>query len=211
MSCSRRGTGMRVQLRIRQMGRVQLFMPNTRPGQPSRGILPGQGAVALFSEKRTIYHAPADLMMRYWVGEAAPELDHLRADAACGGGTSSSKYSAIRRQGCLSGPSRSVPGCGHWLAFVNRRAARGSGTRTRCCVVTSAGCGRNRVTGTGLISSCGGAGPGSSRDAGNVAGLASEAGGRDYRPASPQPISAPSRTTANPCWAAWPANTLPAA
>jgi hypothetical protein len=54
--------------------------------------LPAQGVVALFPEKRTIYHAPADLMVRHWVGEAAPELDHLRADAACGGATSSGKY-----------------------------------------------------------------------------------------------------------------------
>jgi hypothetical protein len=33
-------------------------------------------------------------MMRHQVGEVAPELDHLRADAACGGATSSRKYSA---------------------------------------------------------------------------------------------------------------------
>jgi hypothetical protein len=39
--------------------------------------------VALFPEKRTIFSGPADLMMRHWGGEAAPELDHLRADAAC--------------------------------------------------------------------------------------------------------------------------------
>ena len=69
------------------------------------------------------------------------------------------------------------------------------------------------MTGPGLISSCGALGQVLPVDAGKVAGLASEARGRDvrYRPASPHPISAPSRTTANPCWAAWPANTLLAA
>ena len=41
-----------------------------------------------------IYLGPADLMMRHWLGEATPELDHLRADAACGGATSSREYSA---------------------------------------------------------------------------------------------------------------------
>jgi hypothetical protein len=49
--------------------------------------------VDLFPEKRTIYRDPADLMMRHWVAEAAQELDHLHADAAWGGATSSRKYS----------------------------------------------------------------------------------------------------------------------
>jgi hypothetical protein len=35
-------------------------------------------------------------MMRHQVGEVAPELDYMRADAACGGTTSSRKYSTIR-------------------------------------------------------------------------------------------------------------------
>ena len=71
-------------------------IPDTCPAQPTARRLPAQGVVALFPEKRAIYHAPADLMMRHWVGEAAPELDHLRADAACSGATSSNKYSAGR-------------------------------------------------------------------------------------------------------------------
>ena len=57
--------------------------------------MPSQSVVALFPEKRTIYREPADLMMRHWVAEAAPELDHLHADAAWGGATSS--HMNIRR------------------------------------------------------------------------------------------------------------------
>ena len=34
--------------------------------------------------------------MRHWVAEAAPELDHLHADAAWDGATSSRKYSICR-------------------------------------------------------------------------------------------------------------------
>jgi hypothetical protein len=54
--------------------------------------LPAQGVVALFSEKRTIYRDAANLMMRHWVAQAAPELDYRHADAAWVGATSSRKY-----------------------------------------------------------------------------------------------------------------------
>jgi hypothetical protein len=40
------------------------------------------GRIARFPYKRTIYRDPADLMMRHRVAEAAPEVDHLHADAA---------------------------------------------------------------------------------------------------------------------------------
>jgi hypothetical protein len=62
---------------------------------PLRCIARGQGRVALFPEKRKTFSGPADLMMRHWGGEAGPELDHLRADAACDGATSCREYSAI--------------------------------------------------------------------------------------------------------------------
>ena len=61
---------------------------------PRQRTAPGQGGGDRFAYKRTIYRDPADLMMRHWVAEAAPELDHLHADAAWGGATSSRKYSA---------------------------------------------------------------------------------------------------------------------
>ena len=37
--------------------------------------------IALFPEKRIIRHGRADWMMRHPVGEATPELEHLRSDA----------------------------------------------------------------------------------------------------------------------------------
>src|SRR5208283_5993105 len=85
---------------------------------------------ALFPEKRTIYHAPADLMMRHWVGEAAPELDHPHADAACSGATSSSKYSICAY---WLAPSSAMPPCeamlwGCW-APAGSASARGSAYR----------------------------------------------------------------------------------
>ena len=45
----------------------------------SRRVVAVQAEVARFSYKRTIYRDPADLM-RQWVAEGAPELDHLHAD-----------------------------------------------------------------------------------------------------------------------------------
>jgi len=44
--------------------------------------LPAQGVVVLFPEKRMIRHSPAYWMMRHLVGEATPELEHLREGAA---------------------------------------------------------------------------------------------------------------------------------
>jgi hypothetical protein len=37
-------------------------------------------------------------MMRHLGGEAAPELEHLRTDAACGGPSANRKYSAAWRR-----------------------------------------------------------------------------------------------------------------
>jgi hypothetical protein len=51
----------------------------------SRRVVTVQAEIARFSYKRTIYRDPADLMMRHRAAEAAPELDHLHADAAWGG------------------------------------------------------------------------------------------------------------------------------
>jgi hypothetical protein len=45
------------------------------------GVLPAQCGVALFPEKRMIRHRPAYLI-RHPIGEATPELEHLRAGAA---------------------------------------------------------------------------------------------------------------------------------
>jgi hypothetical protein len=42
-----------------------------------------------------IRHSPADWMMRRLVGEATPELEHLREDAALCGPSVSRKYSAF--------------------------------------------------------------------------------------------------------------------
>jgi hypothetical protein len=41
-----------------------------------------RAVVALFPEKQMISHRRADWMMRHPVGEATPELEHLRSDAA---------------------------------------------------------------------------------------------------------------------------------
>jgi hypothetical protein len=57
-------------------------MPNTRQVGSQRGVFPAQGAVALFPEKRMTRHSPADWMMRRLVGEATPELEHLRVGKA---------------------------------------------------------------------------------------------------------------------------------
>jgi hypothetical protein len=54
-----------------------------------------QGMVALFPERRITHQSLADLMMHHIVSKATPELEHLRADAACGGPSVSRKYSAI--------------------------------------------------------------------------------------------------------------------
>jgi len=95
-----------------RLGLSALSRPIRAQVSPPRAVFPAQGVVAQSPEKRTIYHAPADLMMRHWVGEAAPELDHQRADAACGGATSSSKYLTI---------------CAYWLApsFASHPTLRG--------------------------------------------------------------------------------------
>ena len=58
---------------------------------PPRDILPAQGTVVLFPEKRMMHDSLADLMMRRLVSEATPELEYLRADAACGGPSVSRK------------------------------------------------------------------------------------------------------------------------
>jgi len=57
--------------------------------------LPVQGGETLFPEKRLIRHTRADWTIRYPVGEGTPELEHLRADEACGAPTISREYSAI--------------------------------------------------------------------------------------------------------------------
>jgi hypothetical protein len=41
--------------------------------------LAAQGVVDLFPEKRMIHHGPANWMVRQWLGETTPELEHLRA------------------------------------------------------------------------------------------------------------------------------------
>jgi hypothetical protein len=45
----------------RQIGSECLIMPNTCPGRPPAGVLPAQGSVALFPEKRMIGHRSAGL------------------------------------------------------------------------------------------------------------------------------------------------------
>ena len=67
---------------------------------------------------------PADLMMRHWAVEAAPELDHLHADAAWGKATSSRKDSAFGAElpqagrsgdaGLLRKGSSASASCGTW-------------------------------------------------------------------------------------------------
>jgi hypothetical protein len=46
----------------------------------------------------TFYRDPADLMMRHWVAEAAPELDHLHGDAAWEGAISNRKIFGVMRE-----------------------------------------------------------------------------------------------------------------
>ena len=46
--------------RARQIGSEYLIMPDTCPVGPPRCVLPAQGVVDLFSEKRKIRHGRAD-------------------------------------------------------------------------------------------------------------------------------------------------------
>ena len=59
-------------------GSKRLIMPDTCPGQPSAQYLACSGQASSVSRKRTIGHSPA--AHGQWL--AAPELAHLRADAA---------------------------------------------------------------------------------------------------------------------------------
>jgi hypothetical protein len=53
------------------------------------------GWFAMFPGKRMIRHSPADWMIRHLIGEATPELEHLRGCVALCGPSASRKYSAL--------------------------------------------------------------------------------------------------------------------
>jgi hypothetical protein len=78
-------------------------MPDARPcpAVPSRCRCSGRGSLVLLHA--TDLPLSADLMIRHQIGEVAPELDHLRADAVGGGTTSSRKYSISDSTGQRSG------------------------------------------------------------------------------------------------------------
>jgi hypothetical protein len=107
--------------RGRQLGSERFVMPDAHPSPPAAAHRAWSGRGRSVRYKRTICRGPADLRTCHWVAEGAPELDHLHADAAWGGATSSSKYSAGSRS------DRSIPARSLTVAMAGRSWGRDNG------------------------------------------------------------------------------------
>src|SRR5215475_6270914 len=97
-----------------------------------------------------IHHSPPFWIMRHLVGEASPELEHLRAGAALWRPKRQPKIFGDKVISALEEPTRSVTGCGPWrrlpatcpptpVRMPATRAATSSrqGTGPACCVATA--------------------------------------------------------------------------